>query len=110
MLTMHWGRCACFALALSVVTCAMAANQVRTESGVVEGTTSRDSKVRIYKGIPYAAPPVGPLRWKPPQPALAWSGIRKATGFGPRCMQGRIYEDMVFRDRGPSEDCLSLNV
>ena len=91
-------------------TCATAAEQVRTESGIVEGLTSHDSKVRIYKGIPYAAPPVGDLRWQPPQPAPFWDGIRKTTEFGARCMQGRIFQDMVFRDPGPSEDCLTLNV
>lgn len=97
-------------LATGMVTCAMAANQVRTESGLVEGTASSDSKIQIYKGVPYAAPPVGPLRWKPPEPAPAWNGVRNATGFGSRCMQGRIYDDMVFRDPGPSEDCLTLNI
>ena len=84
--------------------------QVRTTAGMVEGTTSADGKIQIYKGIPYAAPPVGDLRWKEPQPAPAWEGVRKATEFGARCMQGPIYDDMVFRDRGPSEDCLHLNV
>ncbi len=61
-------------------------------------------------GIPYAAPPVGPLRWKPPAPALRWTGTRDATAFGPRCMQPRLFDDMFFRDPGTSEDCLSLNV
>jgi para-nitrobenzyl esterase len=107
---MNWGSSAGLALAMAVVTCAMAADQVRTESGVVEGTTSTDSKVRVYKAIPFAAPPVGPLRWQPPQAAPSWDGVRKATSFGSRCMQGRIFQDMVFRDPGPSEDCLYLNV
>ena len=71
---------------------------------------SADSKVRIFKGIPFAAPPVGALRWKAPQPVANWTGVRKATEFGARCMQGRIFGDMVFRDNGPSEDCLYLNV
>jgi para-nitrobenzyl esterase len=84
--------------------------KVRTKYGVVEGAVNADGKVRMFKGIPFAAPPVGPLRWKPPQPPAAWSGVRKATAFGARCMQGRIYSDMVFRDDGPSEDCLYLNV
>ncbi len=87
-----------------------AADQVRTDGGVVEGMASADAKVRIFEGIPFAAPPVGDLRWKPPQPAGGWSGVRRATGFGPRCMQGRIYPDMIFRDKGPGEDCLYLNV
>ena len=90
---------------------AMALNaQVRVTGGLVEGTDSADGKVNVFKGIPYAAPPLRELRWKEPQPVTAWEGVKKATEFGPRCMQGRIYEDMVFRDAGPSEDCLYLNV
>jgi para-nitrobenzyl esterase len=84
--------------------------QVRTEAGLVAGTSSADGKVVIFKGIPFAAPPVGELRWKEPQPVAPWKGVKKATEFGARCMQARIYEDMVFRDAGPSEDCLYLNV
>lgn len=88
----------------------LAADQVHTESGIVEGVPSADAKIQIFKGVPFAAPPVGRLRWQPPMPAPSWSGVRKATEFGARCMQGRIYEDMVFRDARPSEDCLYLNV
>jgi para-nitrobenzyl esterase len=88
----------------------VAAEQVRTASGIVEGAVSADAKVRTFKGIPFAAPPVGSLRWRPPQSEPSWNGVRKGTEFGARCMQGRIYEDMVFRDPGPSEDCLYLNV
>ena len=84
--------------------------QVRTANGVLEGVISADGMVRSFKGIPYAAPPVGPLRWKPPQPAPAWTGVREAMDYGPRPMQGRIFSDMIFRDHGPSEDCLYLNL
>jgi para-nitrobenzyl esterase len=84
--------------------------QQRTANGVLEGVVSADGKVRAFKGIPYAAPPVGRLRWKPPQPAPSWKGVRKAIDYGSRCMQGRIYSDMIFRDAGPSEDCLYLNL
>ncbi len=101
------------AIALAVLVSAgsiFAASPVRTANGLVEGTTSADSKVQIFKGIPFAAPPVGELRWKAPQPPANWDGVRKATAFGSRCMQGHIYADMVFRDNGPSEDCLYLNV
>src|SRR3984893_7274296 len=84
--------------------------QVRTEAGLVAGSKSADGKVVIFKGIPFAAPPVGELRWKEPQPVSPWKGVSKATEFGARCMQALIYEDMVFRDAGPSEDCLYLNV
>ncbi len=86
------------------------ADVVSTDKGPVSGTASADSKVRIFKGIPYAAPPLGALRWKAPEPATAWSDTLAATEFGPRCMQGPIYADMIFRDKGPSEDCLTLNV
>jgi para-nitrobenzyl esterase len=84
--------------------------QVRTDAGSIEGSVSADGKVQIFKGIPYAAPPVGVLRWKEPQPVVAWQGVKKTTEFGARCMQGNVYRDMVFRDTAPSEDCLYLNV
>src|SRR6185437_9277745 len=84
--------------------------RVVTDGGKIQGSLSRDGQVRAFLGIPYAAPPVGPLRWKPPQPAAKWSGVRSATSFGSRCMQAHLYSDMVFRDSGPSEDCLTLNV
>jgi para-nitrobenzyl esterase len=102
---------ACSLLTLLLFALATAATaQVRTASGALEGTVSLDGKIQIFKGIPYAAPPVGPLRWKEPQPVASWQGTRKATEFGARCMQGNIYSDMVFRDPGPSEDCLYLNI
>jgi para-nitrobenzyl esterase len=82
--------------------------QVQTNSGMVEGKA--DGAVHAFLGIPYAAPPLGDLRWKPPGPAAKWSGIRKATEFGAHCMQGKVFGDMNFRDAGGSEDCLTLNV
>jgi para-nitrobenzyl esterase len=85
--------------------------RVKTETGLVEGSKpSPGSSVRAFKGIPYAAPPVGDLRWKEPQPPIAWIGVRPTVKFGPRCMQGHFADDMIFRDDGPSEDCLTLNV
>ncbi|HEY1465028.1 MAG TPA: carboxylesterase/lipase family protein [Terriglobales bacterium] len=81
---------------------------VKTASGKMAG--KQDGAVRTFLGIPYAAPPVGGLRWKAPQPVAKWRGVRKATEFGARCMQGPIYPDMIFRDSGSSEDCLYLNV
>jgi para-nitrobenzyl esterase len=83
---------------------------IKTDRGKVHGKRSDDGQVRMFLGIPYGAPPVGPLRWKPPQPAAKWPGVREATDFGSRCMQPDIYHDMHFRDPGPSEDCLNLNV
>ncbi|MDO7850916.1 carboxylesterase/lipase family protein [Hymenobacter convexus] len=66
--------------------------------------------IRAFKGIPYAAAPVGELRWQAPQPAIPWKHVRSATKFGPRAMQQPIFGDMNFRSNGVSEDCLYLNV
>jgi para-nitrobenzyl esterase len=84
--------------------------RVNTESGPVEAKKTADGKVAEFLGIPYAAPPVGGLRWREPQPVTPWKGVRKVTEFGSHCVQGRIYGDMMFPDPGPSEDCLTLNV
>ena len=102
----------CFVLCLALPLAAYGANspQIKTDKGKVRGTLTADGKVRAFKGIPYAAPPVGPLRWQPPQPVAKWKDVRDATTFGSRCMQARLYQDMTFRDPGPSEDCLTLNV
>ena len=81
---------------------------VKTKTGKVMGKA--DGTVRTFLGIPFAQPPVGPLRWKPPMPAAKWKGVRQATEFGSHCMQPTIYKDMIFRDPGISEDCLTLNV
>jgi len=75
---------------------------VRVEGGLVQGTF--EDGLAVYRGIPFAAPPVGDLRWRAPQPAAKWEGVRQATKFGPRPIQGsRNAPDM-------SEDCLYLNV
>ena len=83
---------------------------VKTEQGKAQGKTINDGKVKAFLGLPYAAPPVGELRWKTPAPPAKWKGTRDATKFGARCAQGRVFDDMVFQDSGPSEDCLFLNV
>src|SRR6476646_2076892 len=84
--------------------------KVKTEQGKVVGKTINNGKVRAFMGLPYAAPPVGSLRWKAPQSAAKWKGERDATKYGAHCAQGRVFDDMVFQDAGPSEDCLFLNV
>src|ERR1700754_5102623 len=86
------------------------ADRVKTANGVVEGMGRQPSGVRIFRGIPFAQPPVGDLRWKPPQAPKNWEGVRQAVQFGPRCMQHPIFGDMNFRSNGMSEDCLYLNV
>ncbi len=66
------------------------ADEARTNAGVVEGTAEPDGAVRVFRGIPFAAPPVGDLRWREPQSVAPWPGVRKAVDFGPRCLQGRM--------------------
>ncbi|MDB5729394.1 MAG: para-nitrobenzyl esterase PnbA, partial [Noviherbaspirillum sp.] len=80
--------------------------QVGTALGVVQGAMADDA-IRVFKGIPYAAPPVGELRWRPPAPAQPWSGVRPALEFGPDCPQTG---DVGSRAPAQSEDCLYLNV
>lgn len=82
--------------------------QVRTDTGVVEGST--DDSVVSWKGIPFAAPPVGPLRWRAPQPAKSWSGVRPATAYANDCMQKPFPSDAAPLGTKPSEDCLYANV
>jgi len=84
------------------------ADPVKTTAGRVEGK-AMDGGVRAFLGIPYAAPPVGDLRWREPRAVAHWQGVRQATAFGSRCLQGRIFDDMIFDDT-PSEDCLYLNL
>jgi para-nitrobenzyl esterase len=75
--------------------------KVRIDSGQLAGVI--EEGVRVFRGVPYAAPPVGALRWKPPQPPAAWSGERKAAAAGPVCMQQTDKDEV-------SEDCLTLQV
>ena len=81
---------------------------VRVAEGTLAGTDS--SGVKIFKGVPFAAPPVGNLRWREPQPVAAWQGVRKATQFGPNPMQEALFGDMNFGTKEMSEDCLYLNI
>lgn len=83
---------------------------VRLDSGLIAGTAGRDSAVRVYRGIPYAAPPVDTLRWRAPQPAVPWQGVRMAGQFGPICMQSRSGRGGAAAPVPMSEDCLYLNV
>jgi para-nitrobenzyl esterase len=91
------------------------AGTVLTADGPLLGTTSADGKIQVFRGIPFAAPPVGDLRWKAPEPVKAWKAVRLAENYGPSCMQH------LSRSRPPwtaeymtqnedSEDCLYLNV
>jgi para-nitrobenzyl esterase len=74
---------------------------VSIDTGMISSVGgTRHAAVRVFKGIPYAAPPVGDLRWRPPQPAAPWDGVRRGGQFGEVCLQGQ----------GGSDDCLYLNV
>ena len=90
--------------------------QVTVDTGGLVGLASRDGAVRSFKGIPYAAPPVGALRWRSPQPVGAWQGTREAMRLPPACPQpspppGGFYQREYFQTaEAQSEDCLYLNV
>jgi len=88
-----------------------AAPTIRIEQGVLRGAATPDGG-RVFKGIAYAQPPVGPNRWRPPVPADGWSGVRDATAFGPAAVQPMSPVGSLYADPPPrmSEDCLSLNV
>ena len=113
MLKMAWMRLtAAFAVALLAFSLGGAASAgpiVRIASGQIEGESLRD--LNVFRGIPYAAPPTGPLRWRPPQAAASWTGVRPAQTFGPACLQPNRGDGLgggvATRQ---SEDCLTLNV
>jgi para-nitrobenzyl esterase len=83
---------------------------VQTAQGTARGKTINNGQVRAFLGLPYAAPPVGDLRWRAPQTPVKWKGERDATRFGAHCAQNHLWNDIIFQDSGPSEDCLFLNV
>jgi para-nitrobenzyl esterase len=84
---------------------------VSTRYGPVRGSTDNRDIV-AFKGIPYAAPPTGELRWRPPEPPAPWSEVRDARQFGPRCTQARNFgpRPSPYPPQPMSEDCLTLNV
>jgi para-nitrobenzyl esterase len=86
---------------------AVVAQQVLTESGAISGTS--EGGLSVFKGVPFAAPPVGDLRWRAPAPVTSWSGTRKADAFAPACMQTGV---SMPGETPPtvSEDCLYLNI
>ena len=85
---------------------------VRVEQGLLSGTEGKNPDVRVYRGVPYAAPPVGVLRWKAPQPPASWQGVREAKEFSHACLQTQYPAGSIYQAKLPplSEDCLYLNI
>lgn len=85
---------------------------IRVEGGLIAGKSGRNPAIQVYEGIPYAAPPVGGLRWRAPEPVVAWGGVRKAEQYSPTCMQPERPHDSVYYPgfEPVSEDCLYANV
>lgn len=94
-------------LVLAVCWCSTAVGAVMTDRGPVQGSQHGD--LTVYKGLPFAAPPVGKFRWRAPQPVPAWSSVKLLDHFSPRCMQLRMYPDNAPVEP-MSEDCLYLNL
>src|SRR5580693_9930341 len=80
------------------------------ESGALAIPEADASGVGAYKGLPYAAPPIGPLRWRPPEPVTAWTGARSTHEFGPHSVQGVVWDDIDLGGAKTAEDCLHLNI
>lgn len=115
-----WRRARTLVCAVTMVTSAalfgtavrsQAPATVKVDGGDVQGVVA--DGVESFKGIPFAAPPIGELRWRPPQAPAPWTGVRQAAEFGPDCMQGRFGPPPAPgapAPRAPSEDCLFVNV
>jgi para-nitrobenzyl esterase len=103
----HASRVVVMAVVMGLAARAAAA-QVKTTGGLVQEATAPGGTIRVFNGIPYAAPPIGALRWQAPQPVAPWEGVRDALKIGPACMQGKVFGDIVLPDL--SEDCLTLNI
>ncbi|WP_374526272.1 carboxylesterase/lipase family protein [Sphingopyxis sp.] len=99
---------ALFAAAVPAAAEPAAGPVVAVTGGRVAGTA--EAGILAFRGIPFAAPPVGPLRWRAPQPVLPWAGVRDATAFGHDCMQLPFPSDAAPLGTAPSEDCLTVNV
>ncbi len=95
-------------LAASMAATGATRERVTIDAGILQGATA--DGVISFKGVPFAKPPLGQLRWKPPQPLARWQGVRQATSYGPDCMQEPFPGDAAPLGVTPSEDCLYVNV
>jgi para-nitrobenzyl esterase len=107
----------CFVMmAVAIPASAALHKPVQTANGPLQGIPGKTPSVTVFRGVPYAAPPIGNLRWKAPQPVHSWTGIRRADAFGNVCVQnalkpGSFYQVEFYESPEPmSEDCLYLNV
>jgi para-nitrobenzyl esterase len=103
----------CLLLSLTFMASSLfAQNPVRTtiKNGTIEGYHDAEKGLNLFLGVPYAKPPVGDLRWKAPQAAEGWSGVKETKQFGNNPVQTNVFGDMKYRSSGNSEDCLYLNV
>jgi para-nitrobenzyl esterase len=100
-------RLACLFVVAAELACSALAQRALTEAGTISGV--RSNGLSVYKGVPFAAPPVGDMRWRPPAPVASWTGTRKAEAFAPACMQAGV---SMPGETPPSvsEDCLYLNI
>lgn len=104
-------------VALSILSVQAGNPVIRVSGGLIQGVSSKSGKALVYKGVPYAAPPIGELRWKKPTPVQPWNGVRLCDTFGHASLQGgqssgSFYWREFYQDGEPtkSEDCLYLNV
>ena len=100
---------------LLIATACQPAGTIKTEQGLVTGTPGADPAVTVYKGIPFAEPPVGTLRWQPPQAPASWEGVREAVSFSDGCVQPLQrsrppWTEEYMHQGHASEDCLYLNI
>ena len=111
----HALTCVAFLFAAVSLLQAASPEPVRTDAGLIAAAANSPEGVRVFRGIPFGAPPIGPLRWKAPQPVTPWDGVRNADAFGPVCVQpkgaGRLNVSVDMPDSPKAdEDCLYLNV
>ncbi len=99
-----------------ITTASAQMDTIKTGAGFISGITNNDQSIHIYKGIPFAAPPVGELRWKAPQPVAHWQGVKKCDAFAASPMQNKPVPFMMYTapylipESPISEDCLYLNI